>query len=71
MKAIRKLFKIAGIVLWSVLALVGIFTVVTIAVGRHRANKTGEDQIISINPDEKVIFKMRTDRLRSAGPGIS
>ena len=68
MKAIRKFFKIAGIVLWSVLALVGIFTVVTVAVGRHRANKTGEDQIISINPDEKVIFEMRRDRLCSAGP---
>ena len=68
MKAIRRIFKIAGIVLWSVLALVGIFTVVCIAIGRHRANKTGEDQIISISPDEKVILKLRGDRLRSSGP---
>ena len=68
MKTIRRFFKIAGIVLWSVLALVGVFTVVCLAIGRHRANATGEDQIISISPDEKVILKLRGDRLRSAGP---
>ena len=41
---------------------------VCLAIGRHRANATGEDQIISISPDEKVILKLRGDRLRSAGP---
>ncbi len=68
MKTIRRILKIAGIVLWSVLALIGIFTVVCIAIGRHEANKTGENQIISINPDEMAILRMRVDRLRSAGP---
>ena len=68
MKAIRRILKIVGIVLWSILAIIGIFTVVSIAIGRHLANKTGEDQIISINPDEMAILRMRVDRLRSAGP---
>lgn len=68
MKAIRRILKIAGIVLWSILAIIGIFTVVTIVIGRHEANKTGENQIISITPDEMAILRLRVDRLRSAGP---
>ena len=68
MKAIRRILKIVGIVLWSILAIIGIFAVVCIAIGRHEANRTGENQIISINPDEMAILRMRVDRLRSAGP---
>ena len=68
MKAIRKFLKIVGIILWSLLAVIGIFTVVCIAIMNHRADKTGEDQYFSVSPDEKVILKMRGDRLRSAGP---